>query len=68
MDDVRGRGLLVGLALHDAERGRLDPAAGAGRGVLVNVTAGRVVRFFPALNIPEEDLWPASTRCCPSWS
>jgi acetylornithine/succinyldiaminopimelate/putrescine aminotransferase len=25
--------------------------------VLVNVTAGRVVRFFPALNIPEDDLW-----------
>ena len=27
--------------------------------MLVNVTAGRVVRFFPALNVPEEDLWPA---------
>jgi len=23
------------------------------------VTAGRVLRLFPALNIPEEDLWPA---------
>jgi acetylornithine/succinyldiaminopimelate/putrescine aminotransferase len=29
------------------------------RGVLVNVTAGRVMRFFPPLNIPEDDLWPA---------
>ena len=28
-------------------------------GVLVNVTAGRVVRFFPAFNIPEDELWPA---------
>jgi acetylornithine/succinyldiaminopimelate/putrescine aminotransferase len=27
--------------------------------VLVNVTAGRVVRLFPALNIPEAELWPA---------
>ena len=27
--------------------------------MLVNVTAGNVVRFFPALNIPEDDLWPA---------
>jgi len=25
----------------------------------VNVTAGNVVRFFPALNVPEDDLWPA---------
>ena len=23
----------------------------------MNVTAGTVLRFFPALNIPEEDLW-----------
>jgi len=27
--------------------------------VIVNVTAGRVMRLFPALNIPEDDLWPA---------
>ena len=25
--------------------------------VLINVTAGNVVRFFPALNIPEDDLF-----------
>jgi hypothetical protein len=25
----------------------------------VNVTAGRVMRLFPALNVPEDDLWPA---------
>ena len=25
----------------------------------MNVTAGRVIRFFPALNIPEDELWPA---------
>jgi acetylornithine/succinyldiaminopimelate/putrescine aminotransferase len=27
--------------------------------VLVNLTARRVVRLFPALNIPDDDLWPA---------
>lgn len=57
--DVRGRGLLLGVELRDAERAASLPERALDRGVLVNVTAGRVVRFFPALNIPEEDLWPA---------
>jgi acetylornithine/N-succinyldiaminopimelate aminotransferase len=57
IETVRGRGLLVGLVLRDAERAAALPLAALERGVLVNVTAGRVVRFFPALNIPEEDLW-----------
>jgi acetylornithine/N-succinyldiaminopimelate aminotransferase len=60
--DVRGRGLLVGMELVDTEL-----AAGlAGRaleaGVLVNVTAGTVVRFFPALTIPEDELWEGVDR------
>jgi len=59
VDDVRGRGLLVGLVLHDAEEASSIPSRALARGVLANVTADRVVRFFPALNIPEEDLWPA---------
>ena len=28
-------------------------------GVLVNVTAGNVLRLFPALNIPEDELFGA---------
>jgi len=56
---ARGRGLLQGLVLADPERAATIPKRALERGVLVNVTAGRVVRFFPALNIPEEDLWPA---------
>jgi acetylornithine/N-succinyldiaminopimelate aminotransferase len=59
VEAVRGRGLLLGLALRDAERAARAQHRALERGVLVNVTAGRVVRFFPALNIPEEDLWPA---------
>jgi acetylornithine/N-succinyldiaminopimelate aminotransferase len=58
-EGVRGRGLLVGLVLRDAEAAGSIPSRALARGVLVNVTAGRVVRFFPALNIPEEELWPA---------
>jgi predicted acetylornithine/succinylornithine family transaminase len=56
---ARGRGLLQGLVLADAERAATLSRRALERGVLVNVTAGRVVRFFPALNVPEDDLWPA---------
>jgi acetylornithine/N-succinyldiaminopimelate aminotransferase len=59
VEEVRGRGLLLGLVLRDAERAATVPLRAIERNVLVNLTAGRVVRFFPALNIPEEDLWPA---------
>jgi predicted acetylornithine/succinylornithine family transaminase len=59
VDTVRGRGLLVGLVLRDAERAARVQRAVLERGVLLNVTAGSVLRFFPALNIPEDDLWPA---------
>jgi predicted acetylornithine/succinylornithine family transaminase len=57
--DVRGRGLLVGMELRDAEAAGTLSRRALERGVLLNVTAGTVVRLFPALNIPEDDLWPA---------
>ena len=53
-ESVRGRGLLQGLVLRDPERAGSIPGRALERGVVVNVTAGRVVRFFPALNIPED--------------
>ena len=56
---ARGRGLLQALVLRDADRAATLPARALERGVLVNVTAGTAVRFFPALNIPEDDLWSA---------
>ncbi len=59
VETARGRGLLQGLVLRDAELAGGIPGRALAGGVLVNVTAGRVVRFFPALNIPEDDLWPA---------
>ena len=43
--------------LTDPERAAGLPARALERGVIVNVTAGDVVRFFPALNIPEDELW-----------
>ena len=56
---ARGRGLLLGLALRDPGRAATLSLRATQRGVLVNVTAGRVVRLFPALNVPEAELWPA---------
>ena len=54
---ARGKGLLQALVLRDADRAAALPLRAIERGVLVNVTAGSVVRFFPALNIPEDDLF-----------
>jgi acetylornithine/N-succinyldiaminopimelate aminotransferase len=54
---VRGKGLLQALVLRDAERAAALPLRAIERGVLVNVTAATAVRFFPALNIPEDDLF-----------
>jgi acetylornithine/N-succinyldiaminopimelate aminotransferase len=59
VETVRGRGLLAGLVLRDAEHAATLPGRALDEGVLLNVTAGRVVRFFPALNIPEDELWSA---------
>jgi len=56
---VRGRGLLQGLVLRDATQAATIPARALEAGVIVNVTAGNVVRFFPPLNIPEDQLFEA---------
>ena len=59
---ARGRGLLQGLVLADADRAATLSRRAIEAGVLLNVTAGRVARFFPALNVPEDDLWTALDR------
>jgi acetylornithine/N-succinyldiaminopimelate aminotransferase len=59
---ARGRGLLQGLVLTDVERAATLSRRAIDAGVLLNVTAGRVARFFPALNIPEDELWTALDR------
>ena len=59
---ARGRGLLQGLVLRDAERAAGLTLRALEAGVLVNVTGGNVLRIFPALNIPEDELWSALDR------
>lgn len=55
----RGRGLLRGLILSNTENAGTLPRRALEKGILINVTAGNVMRFFPALNIPEDDLFDA---------
>jgi len=57
--NARGRGLLLGLDLLDADAAATLSRRAVEAGVLVNVTAGTVLRLFPALNMPEDELWPA---------
>lgn len=56
VEGVRGVGLLVGLVLRDGEATARIHAELRERGLLVNLTAERVLRLFPALNIPEDEL------------
>ena len=56
VEEARGLGLLIGLVLRDAKRAAAIHQAARERGVLVNLTADRVIRIFPALNIPEAEL------------
>ncbi len=53
---VRGLGLLVGLVLRDPEFAAQIHSLTREHGIIVNLTADRVIRIFPALNIPEDDL------------
>jgi acetylornithine/succinyldiaminopimelate/putrescine aminotransferase len=56
---ARGLGLLIGLVLRDPAFATRAHAEMRERGVLVNLTADRVLRLFPALNIPDADLTQA---------
>ena len=57
-DEVRGKGLWAGCALSEPFRGRSAEfaAAALAAGVLVLRAGPDVVRFAPALNIPDEDI------------
>jgi len=55
-ESVRGLGLLIGLVLNDPAVAARAHTRLRDRGVLVNLTAERVLRLFPALNIPESEL------------
>jgi predicted acetylornithine/succinylornithine family transaminase len=53
---VRGLGLLIGVVIREPAMALRVHAEARERGLLVNLTADRVLRLFPALNIPDRDL------------
>jgi acetylornithine aminotransferase len=50
---VRGKGLFLGIELKDAPEKLVDK--GLERGVLVNITAQKVIRLAPPINIDRAD-------------
>jgi acetylornithine/N-succinyldiaminopimelate aminotransferase len=52
--EVRGRGLMLGLELNDPPQKLVE--RGVENGVIINLTAQKVVRLAPAINIPAP-LW-----------
>lgn len=56
VEEVRGLGLLIGFLLRNPEDAAQLHTRLRERGVLTNLTAERVIRIFPALNVPEADL------------
>ncbi len=54
--DVRGEGLILGLELSDTEHGRDIVNEAMEKGVIINCTAGNVLRFIPPLIITEKEV------------
>ncbi|WP_298592916.1 acetylornithine transaminase [uncultured Mitsuokella sp.] len=54
--DVRGTGLLLGAELASAQHGRDIVNACLAEGVIINCTAGKVLRFLPPLIITEAQI------------
>ncbi|MFT3788052.1 MAG: acetylornithine/succinylornithine family transaminase [Tepidisphaeraceae bacterium] len=52
--DVRGRGLFIGIELHEEPKQLVEKCAEAG--VVVNVTYKKIVRLAPAMTISEQEL------------
>ncbi|HEY7865799.1 MAG TPA: bifunctional succinylornithine transaminase/acetylornithine transaminase [Psychromonas sp.] len=56
--EIRGLGLLIGCELNDAHHGqaKLISTLAAEQGLLMLIAGPDVIRFAPALNIPEQDI------------
>jgi acetylornithine/succinyldiaminopimelate/putrescine aminotransferase len=52
--NIRGRGLMIGIELKDAPDKIVEK--GLERGVILNLTASKVIRLAPPINISRE-LW-----------
>jgi acetylornithine/N-succinyldiaminopimelate aminotransferase len=51
--EVRGRGLFLGIELNDEPQKLIDRALG--RGIVINLTAKKVIRLAPPINISQDE-------------
>ena len=54
--DVRGRGLLIAIEFKDGSAAEAVYRTCLANGLFVNLTQGRIVRLFPALNITRDEI------------
>lgn len=60
--EIRGRGLFLGIELKQAPKQLVE--TGLKKGVVLNVTAEKVVRLAPPINISQDDLDAGVDRVC----
>jgi len=56
IEQVRGLGLLLGVVLKDSERAKAIAASALAQGLLLNVTAERVLRVAPPLVVSDAEI------------
>jgi acetylornithine/succinyldiaminopimelate/putrescine aminotransferase len=56
IEQVRGLGLLLGVVMKDAGRAQAVAAAALAQGLLINVTAERVLRIAPPLVVTDAEI------------
>ena len=63
-DEIRGAGLLLGAVLNEQYQGRAKEflLASADQGLWILVAGANVIRFAPALNIPDADIKQAMEK------
>ncbi len=54
--DVRGRGLLIALEFNDPAFALKVYTQSMEKGLLLNLKHGKIIRFFPALTITQEEV------------
>ena len=59
MTEVRGPGLMIGIAVQDADTASAIIAKAVENGLLLVAAAGGVVRFYPPLNVKKETILKA---------
>jgi len=54
--EVRGKGLILGVEMEEEEKAKNIVTRALGRGLILNLTSGTVIRFLPPLTLTSEEL------------